>query len=53
MNGQIRCGMYVYIYTHTHTHIHTMYVYYSAIKKEWNSAICSNMDGPRDDSHTK
>ena len=21
--------------------------YYSAIKKEWNNAICSNMDGPR------
>ena len=26
--------------------------YYSAIKKEWNNAICSSMDGPRDD-HTK
>ena len=26
--------------------------YYSAIKKEWNNAICSNMDGPRD-YHTK
>ena len=22
--------------------------YYSAIKNEWNNAICSNMDGPRD-----
>ena len=22
--------------------------YYSAIKKEWNNAICSNMDGLRD-----
>ena len=22
--------------------------YYSAIKKEWNNAICSNTDGPRD-----
>ena len=22
---------------------------YSAIKKEWNNVICSNMDGPRDD----
>ena len=22
--------------------------YYSAIKKEWNNAICSNSDGPRD-----
>jgi len=28
-----------YIYTKT---------YYSAIKKEWNDAICSNMDGSRD-----
>ena len=26
--------------------------YYSAIKKEWNNAICSNMDGPRD-GHSK
>ena len=26
--------------------------YYSAIKKEWNNAICSNMDRPRD-YHTK
>ena len=26
--------------------------YYSAIKKEWNNAICSNMDGPRD-RHTE
>ena len=44
-----------YIHTHTHTHtrthIHTM-EYYSAIKKEWNNAICSDMAGPRDD-HTK
>ena len=22
--------------------------YYSAVKKEWDNAICSNMDGPRD-----
>ena len=22
--------------------------YYSAIKKEWNDAICSNMDGPKE-----
>ena len=28
-------------------HIYTM-EYYSAIKKEWSNAICSNMDGPRD-----
>ena len=26
--------------------------YYSAIKKEWNNAICSHMDGPRE-YHTK
>ena len=26
--------------------------YYSAIKREWNNAICSKMDGPRD-YHTK
>ena len=26
--------------------------YCSAIKKEWNNAICNNMDRPRDD-HTK
>ena len=26
--------------------------YYSAIKKEWNNAICSNMDRPRD-CHTE
>ena len=52
--------IYIYIYIHnTHTHTHThIYIhtytmeYYSAIKKEWNNAICSNMDGPRD-YHTK
>ena len=32
-------------------YINTM-EYYSAIKKEWNNAICSNMDGLRD-YHTK
>ena len=32
MTGLGRCGM----------------QYYSAIKKEWNNAICSNMDGTRD-----
>ena len=32
-------------------YIYTM-EYYSAIKKRWNNAICSNMDGPRD-YHTK
>ena len=32
-------------------YIYTM-EYYSGIKKEWNNAIRSNMDGPRD-NHTK
>ena len=32
-------------------YIYTMQ-YYSAIKKEQNNAICSNMDGPRD-CHTE
>ena len=32
-------------------YIYTM-KYYSAIKKEWNNATCSNMDGPGD-YHTK
>ena len=32
-------------------YIYTM-DYYSAIKKEWNNAICSNVDGPRG-YHTK
>ena len=32
-------------------YIYTM-EYYSTIKKEWNNAICNNMDGPGD-YHTK
>ena len=36
-------------YIHPQTH---MMEYYSAIKEEWNNAICSNMDGPWD-YHTK
>ena len=32
-----------YIYIHTHTPTHTM-EYYSAIKKNENFAICSNID---------
>ena len=38
-------------YIYIHTYIYGM-EYYLAIKKEWNNAICSNMDGPRD-YHTK
>ena len=49
--GVVCMCIYIYIYTHihTHTHTHTQMEYYSAIKK-WNNAICSNMDGPRDDN---
>ena len=36
-------------HTHTHTHTHTDYLCH---RKEWNNAICSNMDRPRD-FHTK
>ena len=40
---------YAYVYTHTHTHTHTRT--HSGIllshKKEWNDAIWSNMDKPR------
>ena len=39
--------MYIYVYD--------IYIYNGILfshKKEWNSAICSNMDGPRD-YHTK
>ena len=35
-------------YTHTHTHTHTHTGILFSHKKEWNDAICSNMDGPRD-----
>ena len=44
--------IYVYVYTHTHTHTH-IYIYTHTVEykfrhqKEWNNAICSNMDGPR------
>ena len=33
-------------HTHTHTHTHTE-EYYSVTKKEWNLAICNNMDETR------
>ena len=35
-----------------HTHIHTHNGILLSHKKEWNFAICNNMDGPRD-YHTK
>ena len=37
------------MYTHTHTHTHTHNGILLHYKKEWNNAIGSNMDGPRDD----
>ena len=33
---------YTHTHTHTHTHIHTM-EYNSVIKKQWTTAICSDM----------
>ena len=40
------------INTHTHTHTHTHNGILFSHKEEWNTAICSNMDGPKD-YHTK
>ena len=44
----------VYTHTHTHTraHTHTHTGILFSHQKEWNNAICSNTNGPRDD-HTK
>ena len=39
INRQMDEEMVVYTYTME---------YYSAIKKQWNSAICNNVDGPRE-----
>ena len=33
------------VYTHTHTHTHTHNEILLSHKKEWNFAICSNIDG--------
>ena len=33
------------VYTHTHTHTNAILLSH---KKEWNRAICRNMDGPKD-----
>ena len=38
------------VYTHTHTHTNTGILF--SPKKEWNNAICSNMDATRG-YHTK
>ena len=37
--------IYIYIYICIHTHIHKILLSH---KKEWNNAICSNMDATRD-----
>ena len=37
-----------YMYIHTHTHTLTYNGILLSHKKEWNDAICSNMDGSRD-----
>ena len=42
--------IYIYIYIHTHTHTHNGILL--SHKKEWNNAMCSNMDDPGD-YHTK
>ena len=41
----MRC-VYICVCVFTHINTHTV-EYYSAIKRESNNAICSNMDGPR------
>ena len=41
----LRC-IHTHACTHTHTHTHNGILL--SYKKEWNIAICSNMDGPRD-----
>ena len=35
-------------HTHTHTHTHTQNGILLSHKKEWNSAIFNNADGPRE-----
>ena len=40
--GINKCG----VYTHTHKQTHSGILL--SHKKEWNSAICRGMDGPRD-----
>ena len=38
--------IFIYLYIYIYINIYKM-EYYSAIKKEWNNVICSNMDGPK------
>ena len=46
----IHTHTYIHVYTHTHTHTHNGILL--SYKKEWNIAICNNIDGPRE-YHTK
>ena len=39
--------VYTYTHTHTHTYTHTHNGIWFNHTKEWNLAICSNMDGPK------
>ena len=45
MDKDIIC--YIILHTHRHTHTHTHTGILISYKKEWNAAICSNMDGPK------
>ena len=45
-----RRGVYCILSTHTHTHIQNRTLFSN--QKEWNNAICSNMNGSRD-YHTR
>ena len=38
--------LYMYMYTYTCTHIHIYNEILLSHRKEWNKAICSNMNGP-------
>ena len=40
--------IYIHIYIHIYTHIHTQWDITWLLKKDWNNAICNNMDGPKD-----
>ena len=40
--------LYLYVYTHKRAHTHTHAEILFNHKKEWNLAICNNMDGARE-----
>ena len=45
MIGSRRCDTHT---THTHTHTHTPIMEYHSAVRKWNTAICSNVDEPRE-----